>query len=170
MSTNSFLFVYGTLMRGCKSEMGRFQRRRLLTESVYVGPAYTHGLLYDLGNYPALKAPKHLPKDLSCHELMKRCGKKTGESLVFGEVVRLTNARRSFFWIDAFKGINPREKADKTMYHRARDLVVLDRGNYHQGCKVRRQVLDAWLYVFQFPAPRARIIANGRWRYVKGRR
>jgi len=170
MSTKSFLFVYGTLMRGCKSDLGLSQRRRLIAESVFIGPAYTHGLLYDLGNYPALKPTKDTPYGLSNQAPKKRLGRKIGEYLVFGEVVRLTNARRSFFWLDAFEGINPREKATKTMYQRTRSLVVLERGDLDQNGKETRQVLDAWLYVFQCPASRARIIANGRWRYVKGRR
>ena len=48
-----YLFVYGTLMSGAGSALGKAQRLRLARESDSLGPAsIAHARLYDLGRYP----------------------------------------------------------------------------------------------------------------------
>jgi gamma-glutamylcyclotransferase (GGCT)/AIG2-like uncharacterized protein YtfP len=50
---DSLLFVYGTLRPFVAIPMARW----LAAEARYVGPARTRGRLYDLGPYPAMRAP-----------------------------------------------------------------------------------------------------------------
>ena len=48
-----YLFVYGTLMSGAGTALGKSQRLRLARESDSLGPAsIAHAHLYDLGRYP----------------------------------------------------------------------------------------------------------------------
>lgn len=77
------LFVYGTLLAGIPSSMGKFLRRR----ATLVGKATVPGTLYDLGLYPGYVAQ--------------------GNGIVTGELYRLGEARaaETMELLDAYEGV-----------------------------------------------------------------
>jgi gamma-glutamylcyclotransferase (GGCT)/AIG2-like uncharacterized protein YtfP len=87
MTDTRYLFVYGTLMSGAGSALGRSQRLRLARESDSLGPAsIAHAQLYDLGRYPGAIAGG-------------------GEDdLVHGEAVLLSTPQAALKWLDAYEG------------------------------------------------------------------
>src|SRR5689334_900418 len=87
MTDTRYLFVYGTLMSGAGSALGRSQRLRLAHESDSLGPAsIAHAQLYDLGRYPGAVAGG-------------------GEDdLVHGEAVLLSTPEAALKWLDAYEG------------------------------------------------------------------
>ncbi len=82
-----YLFVYGTLMSGAHTALGRAPRLRLARESDSLGPAsIAHARLYDLGRYPGALAGG-------------------GEyDLVHGEAVLLSTPEPTLAWLDAYEG------------------------------------------------------------------
>ena len=85
--TTRYLFVYGTLMSGAHTALGRTQRLRLARESDSLGPAsIAHARLYDLGRYPGAIAGGDLA------------------DLVHGEAVLLSKPEQTFAWLDAYEG------------------------------------------------------------------
>ena len=95
-----YLFVYGTLMSGARSDLGHTQRLRLARESDSLGPASLHfARLYDLGRYPG-------------------AAKSDGEDdIVHGEAVLLADVQRTLKWTDAYEGFTP-EAGDRNEYDR----------------------------------------------------
>jgi len=93
------LFVYGTLRPAANDPAGRRARECLATESRPVGPAATHGVLYDLGRYPGLWF--------------------AGAGRVVGNVVELTGPQATFAWLDLYEGGE---------YERVRRQVALETG------------------------------------------
>ncbi|GAB5554614.1 MAG: gamma-glutamylcyclotransferase [Saprospiraceae bacterium] len=55
---SSMLFVYGSLMGSIQSKIATF----LHQNSDFLGLAYLHGYLYDLGSYPGLVLESNAPK------------------------------------------------------------------------------------------------------------
>jgi len=82
-----YLFVYGTLMSGAHTALGKSQRLRLARESDSLGPAsIAHVHLYDLGRYPGAVAGG-------------------GEDdVVHGEAVLLSAPQPTLAWLDAYEG------------------------------------------------------------------
>jgi gamma-glutamylcyclotransferase (GGCT)/AIG2-like uncharacterized protein YtfP len=93
------LFVYGTLRPEASDPAGRRARERLAAESRPIGPAATHGLLYDLGRYPGLWC--------------------AGDGRVVGSVVELAGPQATFAWLDLYEGGE---------YERVRRQVALEAG------------------------------------------
>ncbi len=157
MRAKTFLFVYGTLMRGCKSELGRQQRKRLSMESIYVGPACVEGRLYDLGGYPGLKLNLEISTEAEPGSDVSRRAWKVGGNIVGGELVRLLNERISFPWLDAYEGVylgaNDSGSDNRGGYSREIAEVQLDIG----------QRVKASMYVFSGPEMRFRQIFDGCW-------
>ncbi len=136
MQTESrYLFVYGTLMSGAMTTLGRTQRLRLARESDSLGPAsIAHARLYDLGRYPGAIAGG-------------------GEDdLVHGEAVLLSDPERTLHWLDAYEGILP-GKHEQNEYERTLREVRLAGG----------ESFDAWVYLLRAAPPRAARIEDGRW-------
>ena len=130
-----YLFVYGTLMSGLQTALGKAQRLRLARESDSLGPAsIAHARFYDLGRYPGAVAGG-------------------GEDdLVHGEAMVLSDAERTLAWLDAYEGIAP-GKPDANEYERTLREVKLAGG----------EAIDAWVYLLRAVPPGARRIEDGRW-------
>ncbi|MEL6922411.1 MAG: gamma-glutamylcyclotransferase family protein [Bacteroidota bacterium] len=79
------LFVYGTLMKGIETNITQYLR----ANSRFLGIAYTHGRLYDLGSYPGLV-----------------CDAST-EAKVTGHVYELTAAEDLWPFLDRYEGYDP---------------------------------------------------------------
>ena len=93
------LFVYGPPRPEANDPSGRRARERLAAESRSVGPAATHGLLYDLVRYPGLWF--------------------AGDGRVVGNVVELAGPQATFAWLDLYEGGE---------YERVRRQVALEAG------------------------------------------
>jgi gamma-glutamylcyclotransferase (GGCT)/AIG2-like uncharacterized protein YtfP len=133
--TTRYLFVYGTLMSGAGTALGKSQRLRLARESDSLGPAsIAHAHLYDLGRYPGAIAGGGL------------------DDLVHGEAVLLSDPQRTLVWLDAYEGVVP-GKREESEYDRVVREVRLAGG----------EAIDAWVYLLRAVPPGARRIEDGRW-------
>ena len=130
-----YLFVYGTLMSGAGSALGKPQRLRLAAESDSLGPAsIAHARLYDLGRYPGALAGG-------------------GEDdLVHGEAVLLSVPESTLAWLDDYEGVVP-GKPDESEYARVVREVKLAGG----------EAIDAWVYLLRVEPAAARRVIDGRW-------
>lgn len=132
--TTRYLFIYGTLMSGAKSVLGRAERDRLQQESDSLGPAsIAHARLYDLGSYPGVASSGSV------------------DDLVHGEAVLLSDPEATLVWIDAYEGVVP-GKEDQEY-----DRVVL------QTRLAGGETFDAWAYLLRRVPERAGCIESGRW-------
>ncbi|MEM9030268.1 MAG: gamma-glutamylcyclotransferase family protein [Pseudomonadota bacterium] len=131
---SDYLFVYGTLMRKSRSLLGRDQRRRLMREATFIGPAQTYGTMYDLGAYPGVVVD---------HEMSRR---------VSGELLRLRSPAATLQWLDVYEGIAPGDLDPD--YRRAIRPVTYG----------TTRACEAWVYVYQAPVAVARRVADGVWR------
>lgn len=130
-----YLFVYGTLMSGAGSALGKPQRLRLARESDSLGPAaIAHARLYDLGRYPGA------------------FGGGGADDLVHGEAVLLTTPDSTLAWLDDYEGLVP-GKPEESEYDRVVREVKLAGG----------EAIDAWVYLLRAqPAP-TKLVVDGRW-------
>ena len=134
MAESRYLFVYGTLMSGAQTPLGKAQRLRLARESDSLGPAsIAHARLYDLGRYPGA-----IPGG-------------GGDDLVHGEAVLLSAPEQTLAWLDAYEGIAP--KHDENEYERSLREVRLAGG----------EAIDGWVYLLRTVPARAKRIDDGRW-------
>jgi gamma-glutamylcyclotransferase (GGCT)/AIG2-like uncharacterized protein YtfP len=132
--TVRYLFVYGTLMSGAKSALGREQRLRLARESDSLGPAsIAHARLYNLGRYPGT-APSGSVDDV-----------------VQGEAVLLSDPAATLAWTDKYEGVSP-GNPDTDEYARIVREARLAGG----------ETIDAWVYMLKV-APPGGLIEDGRW-------
>ncbi|MGZ5822605.1 MAG: gamma-glutamylcyclotransferase family protein [Hyphomicrobium sp.] len=128
-----YLFVYGTLMSGAGTALGKSQRLRLARESDSLGPAsIAHAHLYDLGRYPGAIAAGGV------------------DDLVHGEAVLLSDPLPTLVWLDAYEGVGPREESE---YDRVVRDVKLAGG----------EAIEAWVYLLRAAPPGARRLEDGRW-------
>jgi gamma-glutamylcyclotransferase (GGCT)/AIG2-like uncharacterized protein YtfP len=128
-----YLFVYGTLMSGAGTALGKSQRLRLACESDSLGPAsIAHAHLYDLGRYPGAMAAGGV------------------DDLVHGEAVLLSDPLPTLAWLDAYEGVGPREESE---YDRVVRDVKLAGG----------EAIEAWVYLLRAAPPGARRLEDGRW-------
>lgn len=82
--TNSYIFVYGTLMRGFTNPFAK----KIRQHGVWLGKASFAGALYDLGDYPgAIYQPQ------SPHR-------------VYGEVWELKDFQKTIIALDRYEGIH----------------------------------------------------------------
>src|SRR5215207_11003698 len=120
-ATSRYLFVYGTLMSGARSALGRQQRLRLAQESDSLGPASLHfARLYDLGRYPGAA--------VSDGE----------EEIVHGEAVLLADPDAALAWLDPYEGY-VHGGGDRNEYDRQVRQVRLAGG----------ETFDAWVYLLR---------------------
>jgi len=135
MTDTRYLFVYGTLMSGAQTALGRAQRLRLARESDSLGPAsIAQARLYDLGCYP---------------------GAVDGggeDDLVHGEAVLLSTPEPTLAWLDAYEGVVPGND-EASEYDRTVRAVRLAGG----------EAIEAWVYLLRAAPPLARRIDSGRW-------
>lgn len=83
MDNSKFLFVYGTLRRGCQMAIEQF----LPHEVRYIGRAKVEGALYAVDYYPGLVLNDKTTK------------------FVVGEVYEMTETQRVLFFLDDYEGI-----------------------------------------------------------------
>ena len=101
-----FLFVYGTLRRGCAHPMHTV----LATDSRYVGIAHYQGLLYRVSHYPGV-VPSANPAQQ-----------------VVGEVYQLLKPAQTLAVLDAYEECSADFPAPQE-YRRELQLVVLENGS-----------------------------------------
>lgn len=164
MKRKTFLFVYGTLMRDSKSELGRPQRRRLAAESRYIAPASVEGWLYDLGTYPALNL-------VSKKEIVQQAR----TNVVTGEVIQLLVPRVSLPWLDLYEGIQEPDDTNGGLYVRTTAQVRLNNGKECSAKEitakevtakeVTAKEVTAWLYASNDATRRGRLLPQGRWQH-----
>jgi gamma-glutamylcyclotransferase (GGCT)/AIG2-like uncharacterized protein YtfP len=135
MTLTPHLFVYGTLMSGVTSALGRAERARLAAEARMLGPAtMAAARLYDLGRYPGLA--------------------ETGdaEDTVHGEALVLADPPRTLAWLDDYEGFIPGDY-NLSEYARLERQIRLAGG----------AELVAWVYIFRRDVAAFCPITGGRW-------
>lgn len=140
MSAGSdFLFVYGTLMSGSGSAMGREQRERLAREARSYGAGSVQGRLYDLGSYPGLVKSDDPSERVS------------------GEVLRLAEPPMTLAFLDAYEGVSAGNdggvRAEADEYVRVLMPARLAGGT----------LVSAWVYVYRAGLHGKRWISSGAW-------
>lgn len=85
MDKSTFLFAYGTLMRGWKHDAARFLHQK----SKFLGSAFISGKLYDLGDYPGLVYDPN------------------SNIQVKGQLFELSDPARILSFLDYYEGANP---------------------------------------------------------------
>jgi len=129
-----YLFVYGTLMSGARTELGTEQRLLLARQSDSLGPAsLPKARLYDLGEYPGIT----LSDDIY--------------EIVHGEAVLLSNPEQQLAWLDRYEGFTP--GGTDNDYDRIVRQVHLAGG----------ETFDAWVYVLLHTPDDEKRIVSGRW-------
>jgi gamma-glutamylcyclotransferase (GGCT)/AIG2-like uncharacterized protein YtfP len=113
-----YIFVYGTLRPSAGHEMSRVLQRF----GDLVGRGKVHGILYDLGDYPA--AVK----------------KSRTRAFIRGDVYSLRDAERALKILDRYEGLDEK-KPRSAEFKRSRVAVDLGAGK-----KVR-----AWIYLYNRP-------------------
>jgi len=93
------VFVYGTLLKS----MSRFG---LLADSQFMGHGFIRGVLYDLGNYPAIK---------------------DGNSLVYGELYGI--GREKLIELDSIEGYYPEDEHHSLYMRKEADVILLNDGS-----------------------------------------
>ena len=169
MPLKAHLFVYGTLMRQCRSQLGRLQRRRLATESRYIGRATVRGRLYDLGNFPALSLDAQASDTNTQNSQPERSN--AGDSIrqninndknfkwnqqanmITGEVIQLLKEQVTLTWLDVYEGCHLQAKTNNSIYRRTTTIAHLETGNK----------ATVWLYVLNTPKPPGQLLHRGHW-------
>ena len=126
---NRFLFVYGTLQVGRAAP----QVEHLVKQLRHVDKATVHGILYDLGDYPAA--------------VLVPAG-----SGISGEVLELPPDPLVLRQLDEYEGYDP-DCPDQSLFIRALHPVLLESGN----------TLTCWIYVYNCDPGRAPIIPDGKF-------
>jgi gamma-glutamylcyclotransferase (GGCT)/AIG2-like uncharacterized protein YtfP len=118
---NRFLFVYGTLQVGRAAP----EVEPLVKQFRHVDKATVHGILYDLGDYPAAVL---VPT----------------ESKISGEVLELPPDPLVLRQLDEYEGYDP-QRPDQSLFTRVLHPVLLDSG----------ETLTCWIYVYNRDPGRA---------------
>lgn len=131
VKSDQYLFVYGTLLRDTAPPAIAGLCRRFRR----VGDATVKGVLYDLGNYPALAT------------------EGAGESdYVKGEVV-CVGCAADWLRLDTYEGCD-HAHPERSLYRRVRTAAMLDNG----------QTMDCWVYVYNRELKDVPRIEPGCWR------
>jgi len=131
--TPALLFVYGTLRRGCDTEMAQ----RLASESRLLGPALLRGHLYRIENPGGLPYPGFIPDE-------------TGTPVI-GDLLALPDSKTTLRWLDAYEEAGP-AFPEPQEYRRERLCVETATGTR-----------EAWVYVYGWPATRKNRSNGGDW-------
>ncbi len=163
-----YLFVYGTLMSTATGFLGQTQRARLAGESEPVGAAFVGGRLYDLGRYPGLVVAGAAPV------AGKLAGVQHGpcagmRNVVYGEVVKLIDARASLRWLDAYEGVyGDGGRAGDEYLRRPAEVWLRGPGGQVDEARQVEELkpapsLSAWVYVYQGRFDPRMQIRSGVW-------
>lgn len=167
-----YLFVYGTLMSTATGFLGQTQRARLAGESEPVGPAAVGGRLYDLGRYPGLVVTSPVSVAGRSARVQPVSGAASGEGardIVFGEVVKLIDPRRSLRWLDTYEGVyGDGGRAGDEYLRRPAEVWLCGPGGLSDqdapaGAGAEVQALSAWVYVYQGRFDPRMQIRSGVW-------
>lgn len=167
-----YLFVYGTLMSTATGFLGQTQRARLKGESEPVGPATVGGRLYDLGRYPGLVVTSPASAAGRPAGVQSVSGAFSGagaRDVVFGEVVKLIDARRSLRWLDAYEGVyGDGGRAGDEYLRRPAEVWLRGPGGRSDRdapaeAAAEAQALSAWAYVYQGRFDPRMQIRSGVW-------
>ncbi|GAA3585413.1 gamma-glutamylcyclotransferase [Snuella lapsa] len=101
----SYLFVYGTLLKGCDNEMSQF----LAEHSHFVEKGFFYGKLYEVDGYPGAI--------LSTNPVDK----------VYGSVYKVLDAEMVFKSLDDYEGIDI-SVSERDLYKRLRVKVYMESG------------------------------------------
>ncbi len=121
------VFFYGTLM----TPFNRPGRQRVESKLIFAGRGRIRAALFDLGIYPAA-----VPAD--------------DDSVVLGEVYRLSDPVQVLAALDELEGFRPNEP-DRSLYQRVLTDVTLEDGRVQKG----------WVYFYNAPLGRAQRIESG---------
>jgi len=113
----TYLFVYGTLRKGFSLSIPE----TIAADIEWVGYSEVKGRLYDIGKYPGA-----VPDD-------------TGDSIVYGEIVKVKNHVNVFGFLDNYEGYDAGD-SDASEYCRSKEWFNLEGG-------VR---VEAWIYWYNF--------------------
>ncbi len=102
-----YLFVYGSLRRGCDTEMAHLLRQ----ESSFAGEASLQGKMYRVADFPGV------------------VDSKTPDHRVAGEVVRLNEPRTILALLDAYEGCEDLDRQRSPLYKRERRTATLSNGS-----------------------------------------
>lgn len=107
VSTEEYLFVYGTLRKSSRQggQNHHPMHRALCASADYLCDGHCPGKLYNIGHYPGL-----IPDP-------------SGKALVQGEIYRVHNPQRLWRVLDAYENFNPADPANSD-YIRAKTTVT----------------------------------------------
>jgi gamma-glutamylcyclotransferase (GGCT)/AIG2-like uncharacterized protein YtfP len=111
------LFVYGTLMSNFSNQKSVF----LHDHKIYSKPSFVFGELYDLGDYPGAITTN------------------SGNSRIFGEIVRLASPGKILDVLDAYEGIQYSGKNNDGEYNRKKCIAWLN----------ETESIHCWIYVYK---------------------
>lgn len=132
-----FLFVYGTLRKDGPQEIHQI----LAPMSTYLGKAWTHGRLYDLGEYPGLVPAK------------------SSDGRVSGEVYRLQDVEKTLTLLDTYEGCGPNDQPPFEFARQLQDVTLMD-----------GQVIEAWVYTYLLPVDENASIRSGNYSSKRSKR
>lgn len=133
MSSDDYLFVYGTLRReAVRSVAGEVAYQQLMTDAVLVGSAEMRGLLYEVECYPA---GIHLPES---------------GSFVVGELYQVNHVAELFTVLDSYEACRD---AVEEGYEFRRQRIPLK-------TSAGDEVL-AWAYLYNCPVASLQLIESG---------
>jgi gamma-glutamylcyclotransferase (GGCT)/AIG2-like uncharacterized protein YtfP len=125
-----YIFVYGTLMSGAApAEIARAVRKLRL-----VGDGWTHGRLYDFGDYPGAVFGWE------------------SSSKIIGQVYELAGGMNLLRTLDVYEEFDERHP-EKSLFVRKKHMVWLD---------VRRHLL-AWVYEYNRDPSKGQLIPDGQY-------
>lgn len=123
-----YLFIYGTLLPEYAPNEIADTVRRLS----YVGPAYVHGRLYDLGEYPGVILDASSPTKIS------------------GHLFKLPQNQSVLAALDSYEGFES-ENLKKSLFVRERTTVTLD----------DKRSVQCWIYVYNRDPGAAPLVLSG---------
>jgi gamma-glutamylcyclotransferase (GGCT)/AIG2-like uncharacterized protein YtfP len=126
-----YLFAYGTL----RPRIAPIKVAHLVKKMRFMGGAYVHGRLYDMGSFPAAV-------------LDPDCNKK-----IWGEVFQLPDDEATLSGIDTYEGYDP-QRPGSSLFVRVKYDVTLRKDKSKLGC---------WLYVYNWPVSASPEIKGGNY-------
>ena len=135
--SDEYIFVYGTLRR----DPGQSMYHVLARYSDFIGDGYVYGKLYEVDNYPGLKASGRLKEK------------------VYGEVYRLRDPDYVFKLLDDYEECSDKYP-EPHEYKRVQIDVHLTDG----------RKLQAWAYEYNHPTESLELISSGNYvEYLKNK-
>lgn len=123
-----YLFIYGTLLPEYAPNEIADTVRRLS----YVGPAYVHGRLYDLGEYPGVILDA------------------SSQTKISGHLFRLPQDQSVLKSLDSYEEFEP-GNLEESLFVRKQTTVTLDEG----------RAIQCWIYVYNRDPGAAPLVLSG---------